>query len=195
MTSHEVFQQLSAPFTTIGADGQEYPAHKWKMLTNAGICVPYVDARQVAERLNLTLGVEGWSSTLIETAGQYMICELTCNINGQSITKSDVGTPSEYEKEKGQASDALKRSAALFGVGAYLYSMEPIKLETVQVGKNRVPITSDGKHLSTGDLLTSYINQLHPLRAKLTEIYKSLNSEQKEKLQNQFTTIWETLKS
>jgi len=164
------------------------------MQTNAGICVPYIDSRQVSARLNKVLGVDGWSDTLIETTGNYIICELTCYVNGKAITKTDVGTPGNVEKDKSQASDAIKRAAVKFGVGEYLYHMEPVKVKTVQ-GSNgkKIPATAEGKPLPTGDALTSYINMKHPLRAKLTEIYNNLNETEKQNLSENFTQIWTSL--
>lgn len=194
-TNEQIFRELAAPFKITGADGQQYYNHKWKMQTNTGLCVPYIDSRQVSTRLNEVLGVDGWSDTLIETTGNYMICELTCYINSKAITKSNVGTPGNVEKDKSQASDALKRAAVKFGIGEYLYHMEPVKVNTVTGGNGKkVPATSEGKPLATGDALTSYINQKHPFRAKLTEIYNALNDAEKQNLSENFTKIWEALK-
>ena len=50
-----------------------------------------------------------------------MICELSINIDGTWITKSDGADDSNIEGAKGGISDALKRAAVLFGIGRYLY--------------------------------------------------------------------------
>lgn len=196
MEKKDYLKELSAPFEVQGADGNIYPAHKWKVAMTKGKyaqCVPYIDARQVAARLNQVLGVDGWTDTLIETAGDGVICELTCIIAGTKVTRSNVGVPSEYAKTKGMASDALKRAASKFGVGAYLYEFEPVNLAKVSKAGKIYAATEDGKALVTGDELTSYINMKHPLRAKLTEIYNALNSENKKELSKTFETIWKKI--
>ena len=192
--TNEIFKKLAAPFTVTGPDGVEYPDNKWKMQTNGGVCVPYIDSRQVSQRLNEVLGITGWKDALIETSGKYIICELTIIIEGENITRSDVGTLSKIESEKGQASDALKRSAVKFGIGVYLYQMQPVTLKTVRDGKI-YPATDKGVALKDGAALSSYINQKHPLRAKFTEIYNSLDQVKKDSLDTQFKEIWEALQT
>lgn len=192
----EIYQKLNAPFETTGVDGQTYSAHKWKpqVINNLeAICVPYIDSRQVIDRLNEVLGVDGWSNTLVEMSGEGLICELTIIVDGKEITKSNIGVKSEYAAEKGQASDALKRAATNFGIGAYLYNMEPVKLKSVVVKGKKYAATEKGEPLMTGDALTSYINMINPLRAKLTEIYKSLDKETQKNVEPQFKKIWEVL--
>jgi len=195
-TKDNILERLSAPFEIIGADGKRHPDHKWKVKVTKGefaICVPYIDARQVASRLNDVLGIGGWNDTLIETSGASLICEITIFVENKQITRSNVGTPSEYAKEKGMASDALKRAASKFGVGEYLYNVQPVKMPKVSKNGKIYAATDDGKALITGDELSSYINQKHPLRAKLTEIYHSLTKNEKEKHQDNFTNIWNIL--
>ena len=191
MSNNETLHQLQAPFTAIGADGQVYPAHKWKVQTTKGgvaVCVPYLDANQVINRLNEVFGLDGWSNTLIETSDSGMICEITAIVGGKEVTKSNVGTPSEYEKQKGQASDAIKRAARNFGIGAYLNDIENVTLKL----SGRFAADGKGNALRTGAELTSYINQLHPLRAKLSEIYRAVGKSAG--LDNEFQKIWEALK-
>ena len=183
LTKEEIYKKLSAPFTTIGADGKTYPAHKWRVQKGLR-CIPYIDARQVSERLNSVLGINGWSDTLEETSQKMMICNLTCIIEGKAISHSDVGTPKNAEAEKSMASDSLKRAAVHFGIGRYLYEIEPVQVS------NKV----DQSILKDGAKLTSLINQLHPLRAKLSEIFRAIPEENKESVQNNFTAIWNALK-
>ncbi len=193
----EILKKLSAPFTVMGPDNKIHPNHKWKVKVTKGIdhalCVAYIDARQVTQRLNDVLGIDGWNDTLIETAGAALICELTILINDKEITRSNVGMPSEYAREKGKASDALKRAASMFGVGEYLYNMQPVKLDKVQKNGKTYAATSDGKALMTGEELSSYINLKHPLRAKFVEIYESLTEEQKKEHGQKFVDIWNIL--
>ena len=193
----EIFEQLSAEFTEVGMDGKVYPSCKWKPQTcniKKALCVPYIDARQVSDRLNNVLGVDGWESTIEETSNNALIYNLSINIDGKVISKADMGDEQAYGGEKAKASDGLKRAAVLFGVGKYLYQMEPVSLNTAKGSNGKyVPATNDGNPLEDFGELSSYINMMHPLRSKLVEIYKSLSSEQKNVHEEHFKLLWETL--
>lgn len=88
----------------------------------------YIDARDVAERLDDVMGVGGWEDNYVIHNASGVICYLTLHFEGRSITKSDFGTVSDQKDEgdrmKAAFSDALKRAAVKFGVGRYLYSRE-----------------------------------------------------------------------
>ena len=193
MKEKNIYEQLSARFETIGANGQVIPSHKWKVNTTKyghAECVPYIDARQAIGRMNEVFGVGGWSNALIEMSGAGVICEITAIIDGKEITKSNVGTPGNFEKEKSQASDAIKRACSNFGVGAYLYEMEPIQLPLVgkfaATRKEKTPLKS-------GAALTSYLNTFSALRMKLTDIYNGISKEKQQEFSEMFTKIWEEL--
>lgn len=174
----EIYKKLSAPFTTTGADGKTYPAHKWRIQSGKR-CIPYIDARQVSERLNEVFGLDGWSHVIEETNQKMLICTLSCNIEGKEVSHSDVGTPAKVESEKSMASDSLKRAAVHFGVGKYLYDLEPITL----------PSDTPTSILRDPIQLSSYINQGNPMRSKLSEVYRSLGEKAKS-LDQQFKDIW-----
>lgn len=76
----------------------------------------YIDARDVQDRLDEICGMN-WSNDFKEVNGR-LVCNLT--ING--VTRSDGAGDTDFEGEKGGLSDALKRSAVLFGIGRYLYN-------------------------------------------------------------------------
>ena len=76
----------------------------------------YIDARDVQDRLDEICGMN-WSNDFKEVNGR-LVCNLT--ING--VTRSDGAGDRDFEGEKGGLSDALKRSAVLFGIGRYLYN-------------------------------------------------------------------------
>jgi hypothetical protein len=86
---------------------------------NKALCVPYIDARLVIERLNHVCGMD-WQPTY-ELLGKSLWCHLTIG----ETTRSDLG--SGYEG-KGLVSDALKRAAVLFGVGVSVYASPSIWL-------------------------------------------------------------------
>lgn len=80
----------------------------------------YLDAREVYKRLDDVCGVGGWQDTLREINGGF-ICELSIMIDGIWVTKSDSADFTDIESIKGGASSALKRAAAVWGIGRYLY--------------------------------------------------------------------------
>lgn len=83
----------------------------------------YKNARVDMQLLDETVGAMNWQRTHEVIDGR-----LCCTISvwdaekGQWISKQDVGTESQTEKDKGQFSDAMKRSCVNFGIGRELYS-------------------------------------------------------------------------
>ena len=89
----------------------------------------YIDARAVFARLDDAVGPDNWSTQIQRLAPGVYSCQLTvCG-----ITRSDVGQAGENEgeQEKSGVSDAVKRAAVQFGIGAYLYERDlpAVKLE------------------------------------------------------------------
>ena len=136
--SKEIYEKLSAPFQEMGVDGKMYFTHKWKpdhIVNGKFECTPFLDARQVADRLNAVLGLDGWSDNLEEITAEGIICNISAIIDGKEISRSDIGmfeaksANTQKIKSKAEASDSLKRAAVKLGVGAYIYSMEPVSLD------------------------------------------------------------------
>ena len=88
-----------------------------------GTVLSYVDARYVQDTLDRIVGPENWESRFYEAKGA-LFCEITINEDGVKISKSDCGTESDIAPAKGEASDAFKRAAVMFGIGRDLYSAE-----------------------------------------------------------------------
>lgn len=90
----------------------------------------YKDARVDMNRLDEAFGVFGWQKKYELIDGK-----LFCHVgvfdkeNNQWIWKSDVGTESNTEKEKGQASDAFKRACFNLGIGRELYDYPVIQVK------------------------------------------------------------------
>jgi len=90
----------------------------------------YKDARVDMNRLDAVYGVEGWQKKYDIVNGN-LFCSVgiySVQIN-QWIWKQDVGTESNTEKEKGQASDAFKRACFNFGIGRELYDYPVISIK------------------------------------------------------------------
>jgi hypothetical protein len=134
--------------------------YKWKVQTAKQWgceCVAYVDARQVMDMLDEALGPENWQDHYREVAGN-VYCDLKIKVDGEWVTKSDCGSESSFEKEKGQASDAFKRAAVKWGIGRFLYRLPMVKTKSVETGKDRNnnpkygPADQDGRPIKSWDL-------------------------------------------
>lgn len=108
-------------------------AVKWKAQTTSrdetrALAVAFIDARNVMERLDRTVGPQGWSDEyeiIAATPGEYVV---ECRLSVLGVIKADVGDSSATSSNsKNQAkaaySDALKRAAVKFGIGRYLYAL------------------------------------------------------------------------
>jgi hypothetical protein len=97
---------------------------------NRALALAYVDARAIQDRLDAVLGVEGWQDDYECLPDGSVICRLRLRLDGEWVTKVDVGSPSEPaggrdggDRLKAAFSDALKRAAVKFGIGRYLYRL------------------------------------------------------------------------
>jgi len=97
----------------------------------------YVDARYVQDTLDNIIGAENWESRFYEAKGA-LFCEITIDIEGKKISKSDCGTESDIAPAKGEASDAFKRAAVMFGIGRDLYSAETMFADLEKKGSKWV---------------------------------------------------------
>lgn len=123
-------------------------------------CIAYVDSRLVRDRLTDVFGVAGWQDKFYSVNGS-MVCEISCKIGSEWISKSDVGEPSAISAKKGESSDSFKRAAVKWGVGRFIYDLDIIKLDTdgqkVKGSKNKIYVM-DG-HKKVYDL-TEFVNNL-----------------------------------
>lgn len=81
----------------------------------------YKDARCDMRMLDRAVGPERWQCRY-ETIGGKLFCSVGIKFGDEWVWKSDVGKPSDMEKEKGEASDAFKRACFKWGIGRELYT-------------------------------------------------------------------------
>lgn len=88
----------------------------------------YKDARCDMKILDETVGAENWEREHYECKGN-LFCRVSININYDDsampkewVSKSDCGTESYTEKEKGESSDSFKRACFNWGIGRELYT-------------------------------------------------------------------------
>jgi hypothetical protein len=103
------------------------------------LALPYIDARTVMDRLDDVLGLAGWQDEYEFPGDSSALCKLSIRINGEWITREDVGSeseqPDEGDRRKASVSDALKRAAVKFSVGRYLYALPKQWLDYDPVAK------------------------------------------------------------
>lgn len=88
----------------------------------------YKTARVDMDILDETVGAANWQNKFYEHKG-ILFCSLGINTNyakpelpDRWVWKDDAGVESNQESEKGNASDARKRSGTAFGIGRELYT-------------------------------------------------------------------------
>jgi len=131
-------------------------------------CVAYIDARQVQDLLDEVCGQDGWSCKYEEHKGN-LFCSIGIKVlvkdDGSEyntvVWKSDCGTESNIEKQKGESSDAFKRAAVMWGVGRFLYSKEIITLPVKDNGKGKfLPYSAKTGKFVYGDDISKWCNAL-----------------------------------
>jgi hypothetical protein len=118
----ELFAALAAPF------------EPWevKSRNQGGRELPYITARSAMNRLDEVLGPENWEFELHPFGENAVLARMTIALpGGERVTRCDLGATGRMsaqsgavdpgDDDKGAASDGLKRVAAHFGVGRYLY--------------------------------------------------------------------------
>lgn len=107
----------------------------------------YKDARCDMRRLDEKFGVYGWKRKH-ELIGNNLYCTVSVYKEGIGwIDKQDVGTPSQTEAVKGEASSAFKRACTCLGVGRELYTAPKV----IFINLNR-----DLEYTSSGRLKTTF---------------------------------------
>ncbi len=112
---------------------------QWKVqsCTDWGMCtmVCYTDARLPRKILDEAVGIDGWETRYERDSKGQLFCYITLHFpNGRSITKGDCGVPSQFESEKGEASDAFKRACFAWGICADLYDLGIYQVQAVEKG-------------------------------------------------------------
>lgn len=81
----------------------------------------YKDARVDMNILDETFGAENWQREHYECKGN-LFCRIGVKLGGEWVWKSDCGTESNTEAQKGEASDSFKRAGFNWGIGRELYT-------------------------------------------------------------------------
>ena len=133
--------------------------YKWRVQSFSknkpqATCVAYIDSRDVQDILDANCL---WSDRYYEENGM-LFCEITIYADGREYKRSDTGSESNVDKEKGHSSDAFKRAAVKFGAGRFLYSlgMEYLPANEAKTNTN-YPYVVDASGQKVWDI-TKHIN-------------------------------------
>lgn len=93
----------------------------------------YQDARCAMNILDSTLGPMAWQREYYEAAG-LLFCKIGIydSETKQWLWKSDTGSKSNIEEDKGLASDSFKRAAVVWGIGRELYTAPRITIDLTE---------------------------------------------------------------
>jgi len=122
-------------------------------------CVAYIDARQVQDLLDEVCSPENWQVRYEEIKGN-LFCSIGIKIGDNWVWKSDCGTESQVEKQKGESSDAFKRAFVMWGGGRFLYSKKIVKLPVKEKNGKFLPYSEQRGKFVYGDDISIWCNTL-----------------------------------
>lgn len=124
---------MEALFRKLTADDVE--ARVQSADENGFVLLIYKNARVDQNILDETFTPLGWQNKYEEVKGN-LYCSIGIKAVGEWIWKSNCGTESYTEKEKGEASDAFKRAGFNWGIGRELYTAPKTKIKGHTVERN-----------------------------------------------------------
>lgn len=151
---------------------------KWRVQSTnqyGSNCVAYIDARDVQDLLDDVVGAENWQVKYSEHKGNlFASIGIHVDSDRKFIWKSDCGTESQVEKQKGEASDAFKRAAVMWGIGRFLYSLDIIKIKEVIQKNNKYYPAHNGEQIWD---INKHCNNLRSSKPKPTPPKPVINIE------------------
>jgi hypothetical protein len=167
--------------------------HHWRVQSYSknkpsATVMAYIDARDAQEVLD-TYCEYGWHREHYMVDGK-VYCKVGIVMPDSSIQwRSDCGTESNQDAEKGQSSDSFKRACVNFGIGRFLYDLpiqyvdaDAIKADQDKKDGDKIykrfpnPIDKQGKRIWD---MTAYVNGLNPNAPKAPAVeVKKPNTEQ-----------------
>lgn len=142
----------------------------------------YKDARVDMQVLDIACGRMNWQVKYERDSKGSLQCAVgiwdeTKGIAGDWIWKTSNGTPSDFEGEKGEYSDAFKRACFMWGIGRQLYDFPAIWVQL-----------SEGDYYEEGGKV-KVSKKLRPndWRWSVSEDYQTVKAERK------FGNTWKTI--
>lgn len=164
-------------FRTLRAD--EIDVRIATVKSNGVSLLLYKNARCDMNILDETVGAFNWEREHYECKGNlYCKVSIKRESDGEWISKSDCGTESYTEKEKGEASDSFKRACFNWGIGRELYTAPFILVTNCEI------VPSNGKFCcynrfevkEIGYTNDNKINKLIIINEKGIEVFKYFKS-------------------
>jgi hypothetical protein len=165
---------------------EPFPREVERSLKKGGTSLTYIPVSEVITRLNKVLGVDKWSSTIIQCERDqhdpdFIVAHvrLTAEIDGNFVTKDGVGGQKIKRTKngdivdlgdefKGAVSDALKKAAQHLGVGLYLARSE----EALAIEEEEAKPAVDPEILEAWEKFLSMAKSLdEDQRAELTDVW------------------------
>lgn len=117
---------------------------------NGIVLLLYKDARCDMAILDEVVGAENWQREHYECKGNLFCrvgikCRNPSDLTTEWVFKSDCGTESNTEAEKGEASDSFKRACVNWGIGRELYTSPFIWIPTTDNKGQQNYKSPDGK--------------------------------------------------
>ncbi|MDX1807185.1 MAG: Rad52/Rad22 family DNA repair protein [Paenisporosarcina sp.] len=137
--SKELLEKLSAPFHPSEIEWRVQSATERNGAYSL-LVVPYLDSRAIMNRLDQVCGglwKDDFESIHIKNVEAFR-CRLSLKIGDEWVTRTDAAEASDIESVKGGHSNALKRAAAKWGIGRYLYDLPKFWVEVKQRGEHNV---------------------------------------------------------
>ena len=100
---------------------------------NGVVLLLYKNARVDMNILDETVGAENWQREHYDCKGN-LFCKVGIRCNDSWVFKSDCGTESNTEAQKGEASDSFKRACFNWGIGRELYTSPFIWINKADCG-------------------------------------------------------------
>ena len=145
MTDVERLGKLRLPFA---AEDIEWRVQRSGMKDGRpwAMVLAYVTNRAIMDRLDYVLGPENWCNRFEGGPDGGIVCGISIRIGDEWVTKWDGADNTAVEAVKGGLSSSMKRAAVQWGIGRYLYRLEPMWADFNDNGKNR-----DGIKTGEGD--------------------------------------------
>lgn len=155
----------------------------------------YKDSRVDMRILDETVGNDGWI-VQYKREGDTLLCGIGIYVEKHKafIYKWAAGAESNYEKVKGEQSDALKRSGFVWGIGRALYSAPKIRIPETnsKLSVSKIEYSEDDKITdleivdNKGKVVFNYVDgQIKPVQEiNRADVLKAVCSELKESGEN-----------
>jgi hypothetical protein len=158
----DIFTALQAPFQDMEIEWRPQSAVQ-RQGDHHLLVLPYVQGHAIQKRLDDVLGVY-WKDDYesITVQGKEAIRGyLSIKVGDEWITRTDAAELSDIESVKGGHTNAFKRVAVKFGIGRFLYNVEPqwVRLSNKRLDSSDIYVSGNFKVSGKPTFLKGYIQR------------------------------------